>query len=358
MPADYRVWLERRDEEDLLIEPGVPVDLSEPGVERFYTGSDTTTAGGTASGLPHRDQRYLDDHGLSAKLVSANNQVGLIFSDYPLSSAVAPSTADLLIMLPSGYPDCGPDMFYLYPWVTLTDGQWPDRANHPFDFGGQAMAALEPAQQRMATRHGWYLDHVATHRRSGNGITMRRLVLLDQHEQQLRELLFPASGHEAMAYLLCGSAGPGKQRILSHRVVPMPIEHVRSSSSSHITANTGTLRRLLKTAANDDLLIAVVHSHRPGPAIFSRQDDEDEPKLVELTQNRNGHDTQLISMILAENGETTARLWTSPASNEPLFNTWHRRSYKTRFWIFPILNSTPIFTRVSCLHWVPRFNRP
>lgn len=137
VPAEYRVWHERRDVEDLLIEPGVFVDLSEPGVERFYTGSDATTAGGTASGLPHSDQRYLCDHNMDAEVVSANNQVGLILRDYALSTAVTPNNADLLIILPSSYPDCGPDMFYLYPWVALPNGQWPDRANHPFDFANR-----------------------------------------------------------------------------------------------------------------------------------------------------------------------------------------------------------------------------
>ena len=131
------MWLERRDEEDLLIEPDVFIDLSESGVERFYTGSDTTTAGGNASGLPERDQRYLADHGFDAELVSANNQIGLVLPNYGLSEAVTPATTDLLIILPPSYPDCGPDMFYLYPWVTLPNGQWPDRANHPFSFGNR-----------------------------------------------------------------------------------------------------------------------------------------------------------------------------------------------------------------------------
>ena len=44
--------------------------------------------------------------------------------------------ADLLIELPSGYPDSAPDMFYLYPWVRIRDtGNWPSRADvsHSFE---------------------------------------------------------------------------------------------------------------------------------------------------------------------------------------------------------------------------------
>ena len=118
-----------------------------------------------------------------------------------------------------------------------------------------------------------------------------------------------------MAYLLCGRTA---ERYLSHRVVPLPPTQVRGSSPTHITADTDTLRRLLKMAAEDNLKIAVVHSHRPGPAIFSRQDDADEPKLIELAQHRNGNDTELVSMILAETGAVTARVWRSPEQFEPL----------------------------------------
>ena len=49
---------------------------------------------------------------------------------------------------------------------------------------------------------------------------MRRLTLLDAHLAELRGLLFPDSGHENMAYVLCGRAGD--ERYLSHRVVPLP----------------------------------------------------------------------------------------------------------------------------------------
>lgn len=145
---------------------------------------------------------------------------------------------------------------------------------------------------------------------------MRRLTLLDAHLTELRGLLFPSSGHESMAYVLCGHAGD--KRYLSHRVIPLPMEHVLSTSASHITADTGTLRRLLKIAANEKLTIAVVHSHRPGPALFSPQDDTDEPKLVELAQHRNGTSTRILSMIVAETGAVAAREWHSAVHFEPL----------------------------------------
>ena len=147
---------------------------------------------------------------------------------------------------------------------------------------------------------------------------MRRVVLLEEHHQQLRDLLFPDSGHEAIAYVLCGQVSGTETRYLSHRVLPLPDECVRSSSATHVTAETTILRDLLKTAAEQHLTVIVVHSHRPGPAMFSSQDDADEPKLIELAQHRNGVHTEILSMIIAENGEVTARLWRSPKHYESL----------------------------------------
>lgn len=44
-PATYDAWLDVRGPEDELIEDNKKVDLSKPGVERFFTGKKTTTEG-------------------------------------------------------------------------------------------------------------------------------------------------------------------------------------------------------------------------------------------------------------------------------------------------------------------------
>ncbi len=139
VPAEYRVWMERRNEEDLLLDPGQTVDLSGPEVERFYTGSDATTAGSVEYALPSADRRYLADHGIKAEVSASGNQVGVVIPRYELPGiAVTPRTVDLLIILPPGYPDSGPDMFYLYPWVQTAAGQWPNQADHSFQFAGRS----------------------------------------------------------------------------------------------------------------------------------------------------------------------------------------------------------------------------
>jgi hypothetical protein len=46
--------------------------------------------------------------------------------------------ADVLIMLPCGYPDACPDMFFLLPWIQLREsGKYPTAANVAHTFNGQ-----------------------------------------------------------------------------------------------------------------------------------------------------------------------------------------------------------------------------
>jgi len=135
VPNNYRVWIERRNTEDELLEVDDFIDLSQQGVERLYTGSVSTTAGDVS--LPSADQRYLSEHNISPETISVNGQHGVIIPNYYLGEAVTPQTADILIMLPQGYPDVSPDMFYSLPWVSLKTGGWPNQADQAHQFNGQ-----------------------------------------------------------------------------------------------------------------------------------------------------------------------------------------------------------------------------
>ena len=45
--------------------------------------------------------------------------------------------ADVLILIPNGYPDVRPDMFHLTPWVKLRNGnRYPKAADQPVAFNG------------------------------------------------------------------------------------------------------------------------------------------------------------------------------------------------------------------------------
>lgn len=132
----YRVWLERRGQEDRLLERGEFVALDEPGVERFYTGRDDTTAGRGPLVLPQADSRYLQDRPLDVEGLVDGQQKAIVFKNYPLPAGrYDAERADVLVVLPPGYPDTPPDMFFTDPWLKLTEtGQYADRAATEFKF--------------------------------------------------------------------------------------------------------------------------------------------------------------------------------------------------------------------------------
>lgn len=86
--------------------------------------------------LPEFDQNYLQEKDFSFREVASNGHKGLIISDYILPEGKYDrDQVDLLILLPKGYPDITPDMFYLFPAVVLMPGkQTAKAANVKFNF--------------------------------------------------------------------------------------------------------------------------------------------------------------------------------------------------------------------------------
>lgn len=135
---DYRVWQERRNEEDLLLEPGQRVSLETRGVERFYTGREDTNAGRAAM-LPQMDQRYLGDRDMDPEPVTDGDKKGIVFPGFELPTGKFDhDLTDILIVLPASYPDAAPDMFFCFPWIKISgaDG-WPKAADQTFQFAGR-----------------------------------------------------------------------------------------------------------------------------------------------------------------------------------------------------------------------------
>lgn len=117
-PARHDVYQEIRGADDVLVRDTDLVDLTKPGVERFFTAVAQTTEG--LSALPPRDATYLQGRGFAHDVVEDAGQRGVILRAFPLPEGKfnVPST-DVLILLPPGYPDCAPDMFYCLPWLNL-----------------------------------------------------------------------------------------------------------------------------------------------------------------------------------------------------------------------------------------------
>lgn len=137
-PATHDVYQEVRGGEDLLIRNSDIVDLAKPGVEKFFTAIAQTTEG-LSTFLPPRDVEYLEGRGIAYEDGSEGGQAGVVLKALPLPEGKFAATAvDVLILLPPGYPDCPPDMFYCLPWLKLQPtGGDPRAASVSHAFRGQ-----------------------------------------------------------------------------------------------------------------------------------------------------------------------------------------------------------------------------
>lgn len=89
--------------------------------------------------LPLKDRRYLENRGLAFREIVEGKQQGVVLRGLPLPPGLFNAEmADILIVLPSGYPDTPPDMFFSSPWLKLKSaGDYPRAADSSFDFGGR-----------------------------------------------------------------------------------------------------------------------------------------------------------------------------------------------------------------------------
>lgn len=90
-----------------------------------------------ASFLPRRDQEYLISKGFQYSEVVHENRNGLVIHEYLLPNAKfnAPTTT-LLIIIPQGYNDAHPDMFFCSPKVCYAAGHAPPQTDGVIAFNG------------------------------------------------------------------------------------------------------------------------------------------------------------------------------------------------------------------------------
>ena len=112
------------------------INLANAGVERFVSLIDTTTEG---DALPSKDQTYLSGHGYAFEVLTEGGHTGVVLKELLLPAGKFNfETADVLILLPRGYPDCPPDMFYVSPKLVLAGtGQIPKACTAEHPFGGR-----------------------------------------------------------------------------------------------------------------------------------------------------------------------------------------------------------------------------
>ena len=151
------------------------------------------------------------------------------------------------------------------------------------------------------------------------------VTLPDGHLEQLRERVLPRHGREGAAYVLFRRAcatdawtGAPAIRYLSRDIVPLASQDILSSSEDHVTTSNEAYVRLLQRAQQTDCVPGFVHGHPGGFDRFSERDDINESSLVRLTQNRNGPDTRLVSLVFAGDNLVFGRVWKNPGVCEDI----------------------------------------
>ena len=79
--------------------------------------------------LPDEDQDYLDAKEWRTEVEEVGSAIWVVVQDYVLPAAYTPREVNLLVVLPTAYPNANPDMFWTSPDVMLSTGGWPLRAD-------------------------------------------------------------------------------------------------------------------------------------------------------------------------------------------------------------------------------------
>lgn len=83
------------------------------------------------------DTQYLEGLGLTFSTYEQDATSLLVIEGYPLPAGYSPSGVDLLIQIPSAYPDAALDMWWTYPHVVFElNGVEPTNANVRLAFSG------------------------------------------------------------------------------------------------------------------------------------------------------------------------------------------------------------------------------
>lgn len=132
----------------------------------------------------------------------------------------------------------------------------------------------------------------------------------DQHEQ-LRTLLFPSDGKEAVAIALCGRrAGEHLHRLLIWEIHEITYESYSQRSTMDVTWATNFLAPLLDKAEQHGLSVVKIHSHPGGYATFSEIDDVSDCQLMPAIKGWVEADIPHASVIMLPDGQMFGRfLW-------------------------------------------------
>lgn len=98
--------------------------------------------------IPESEERYLQDKQFQYEIKQVGPEIHLILHAWPFPEAYTPTTADVLIRIPPGYPMAQLDMFYTNPTIMRTTGAFPEACQNMETHGDRTW-------QRWSRHHPW-----------------------------------------------------------------------------------------------------------------------------------------------------------------------------------------------------------
>jgi len=87
--------------------------------------------------LNEGDKAFLEQLGLDHEVISEGSMFSLIIRGFRLPDGYEPAVVDLLLRLPSGFPDAAPDMWWTAPAVSYVGGGTPPATEVRQEFAGR-----------------------------------------------------------------------------------------------------------------------------------------------------------------------------------------------------------------------------
>jgi len=86
--------------------------------------------------IPEIDRDFLAEKQVQFSAFRVGADTHVVIHGFEFPEAYVPRKANLMIILPAGYPNANLDMFWTEPVVKLANGKWPDRADQNATYNG------------------------------------------------------------------------------------------------------------------------------------------------------------------------------------------------------------------------------
>ncbi|MFT3864593.1 MAG: E2/UBC family protein [Solirubrobacterales bacterium] len=87
--------------------------------------------------LSEVDKAFLEQRGFDHEVIGEGQMVSLIIHGFRMPDGYVPGVVDLLLRLPSGFPDAAPDMWWTAPAVSYVGGSAPPATEVRQEFVGR-----------------------------------------------------------------------------------------------------------------------------------------------------------------------------------------------------------------------------